>query len=157
MPEDRNPPITFETSCTVAAPPEAVYQHLTDPRSYIGLSPLVVAVDGVRTGHDAEGLLVTDYVAVERFRLVGPLRWDNRIRVRLVATQPGVQLVSDVRSPGWVSLRAVVDLTAVADGTRVRERVTADAPVPLRRFVASQARRVAADRAAELTRRMAAR
>ncbi|GIJ79126.1 Carbon monoxide dehydrogenase subunit G [Micromonospora phaseoli] len=156
MPEDRNPPITFETSCTVAAPPEAVYQHLTDPRSYIGLSPLIVAVDDVRTGHDAEGRGVTDYVAVERFRLVGPLRWDNRIRVRMVSTPPHGPLVSEVRSPGWVTLRAVVELTPMPEGTRVDERVTAHAPAPLRRFVAGQARQVAAYRAAELTRRMAA-
>ncbi|MDG4798833.1 SRPBCC family protein [Micromonospora sp. WMMD1082] len=157
MPEDRKPPIAFETTCTVAAPPEVVYAHLADPRSYIGLSPLIVAVDDVRHGRDAEGRAVADYVAVERFRLVGPVRWDNRIRVRMVSTRPGDQLVSDVRSPGRVTLRAVVDLTAVTDGTRVRERVTANAPAPLRRFVATQARRVAAYRAAELTRRMATR
>ncbi|MEV6816810.1 SRPBCC family protein [Micromonospora sp. NPDC051296] len=156
MAKDRKPPIEFETTCVVAASPDTVYRHLTDPHSYIGLSPLVVAVDDVRTGHDAEGRAVWDYVAVERFRLAGPLRWDNRIRVRMVSTQPAGQLVSEVRSPGWVWLRAEVDLAAVADGTRVRERVTAGAPAPLRRFVTTQARQVAAYRAAELTRRMAA-
>ncbi|MCZ7419981.1 SRPBCC family protein [Verrucosispora sp. WMMA2121] len=157
MPEDRKPPIAFDTTCTVAAPPEVVYAHLADPRSYIGLSPLIVAVDEVRHGHDAEGRAVAEYLAVERFRLVGPVRWDNRIRVRMVSTPPHGPLVSQVRSPGWVSLRAVVTLTAGSAGTRVHERVTADAPAPLRRFVAGEARRVAAYRAAELTRRMAAR
>ncbi|GIJ22457.1 SRPBCC family protein [Micromonospora lutea] len=156
MPENRKPSIAFETTCTVAAPPEVVYEHLADPRSYIGLSPLIVAVDGVRHSHDTEGRAVAEYVAVERFRLVGPVRWDNRIRVRMVSTPPHGPLVSEVRSPGWVSLRAVVTLTAVPEGTRVHERVTAEAPAPLRRFVAGQARRVAAYRAAELTRRMAA-
>ncbi|PZG20044.1 hypothetical protein C1I95_10425 [Micromonospora craterilacus] len=155
MPEERKPSIAFETTCDVAASPDTVYRHLTDPYSYIGLSPLVVAVHDVRTGHDAEGRAVTDYVAVERFRLAGPLRWDNHIRVRMVATEPAGRLVSEVSSPGWVWLRAEVDLTAAAGGTRVRERVTAGAPAPLRRFVASQAREVASYRAAELTRRMA--
>ncbi|WP_433532280.1 SRPBCC family protein [Micromonospora sp. CA-263727] len=156
MADDRKPSIEFETTAVVAASPETVYRHLTDPHSYIGLSPLIVAVRDVRTGHDAEGRAVTDYLAVERFRLVGPLRWDNRIRVRMIATEPGGQLVSEVSSPGWVWLRAQVDLTAVAEGTRVRESVTAGAPAPLRRFVTTQARQVASYRAAELTRRMAA-
>ncbi|MGW0502268.1 SRPBCC family protein [Micromonospora sp. NPDC003241] len=157
MPDDRRPSITFETSCVVAASPDEVYRHLTDPHSYIGLSPLIVAVSDVRTGRDADGRAVTDYVAVERFRMVGPLRWDNHIRVRMVATRPGSQIVSDVRSPGWVWLRAVVDLTPETDGTRIRESVTAGAPLLLRRFVAGQARQVAAFRATELTRRMATR
>ncbi|MGC5054021.1 SRPBCC family protein [Micromonospora sp. DT48] len=157
VPEDRKPPIAFETTCTVAAAPDVVYAHLADPRSYIGLSPLIVAVDDVRHGHDVEGRAVAEYVAVERFRLVGPLRWDNRIQVRMVSTPPHGPLVSEVRSPGRVSLRAVVELTAVPEGTRVVERVTADAPALLRRFVAGEAGRVAAYRAAELTRRMATR
>ncbi|MFC8905808.1 SRPBCC family protein, partial [Micromonospora sp. NPDC057140] len=155
MPEARKPPVAFETTCVVAAPPDEVYHHLSDPFSYVGLSPLIVAVRDVRTSHDVHGRAVAHYVAVERFRLVGPVRWDNPIRVRMVATRPGEQLVSEVHSPGWVSLRAVVDLAAVAGGTRVREQVTAAAPVPLRRFVAAKAREVAAYRAAELTRRMA--
>lgn len=157
VPEDRKPPIAFETTCTVAAAPDVVYAHLADPRSYIGLSPLIVAVDDVRHGHDVEGRAVAEYVAVERFRLVGPLRWDNRIQVRMVSTPPHGPLVSEVRSPGRVSLRAVVELTAVPEGTRVVERVTADAPALLRRFVTGEAGRVAAYRAAELTRRMATR
>ncbi|WBB52001.1 SRPBCC family protein [Verrucosispora sp. WMMD573] len=156
MPEDRKPSIAFETTYTVAARPDVVCAHLADPRSYIGLSPLIVAVDDVWHGHDAEGRATADYLAVERFRLVGPLRWDNRIRVRMVSTPPHGPLVSEVRSPGWVSLRAVVELTPVPEGTRVDEWITAHAPAPLRRFVAGQARQVAAYRAAELTRRMAA-
>ncbi|MEV6693579.1 SRPBCC family protein [Micromonospora sp. NPDC051196] len=134
---------------------DEVYRHLSDPHSYIGLSPLVVAVSDVRISRDAEGRTVIDYVAVERFRFLRLLHWDNRIRVRMVATRPGAQLVSDVVSPGRVRLRAVVDLTAEAAGTRVREQITATAPALLRRFVAGQARQVAAYRAAELTRRMA--
>ncbi|WP_432051064.1 SRPBCC family protein [Verrucosispora sp. NA02020] len=157
MPGDRTASIAFETVGVVAASSDEVYRHLTDPHSYVGLSPLIVAVTDVRTGQDADGRPVTDYVAVERFRMVGPLRWDNPIRVRMVATRPGRQIISDVRSPGWVRLRAVVDLTPEAGGTRIRESVTADAPLPLRRFVAGQARRVAAYRAAELARRMASR
>ncbi|WP_233196600.1 SRPBCC family protein [Verrucosispora sp. ts21] len=148
------PEIAFVTTFLVSSCVDQVFTHLSDPHSYIGLSPLIVAVDDVRTSRDAEGRTVTDYVAVERFRFLRLLRWDNRIRVRMVTTRPGAQLVSDVVSPARVRLRAVVDLTAEETGTRVQERVTATAPALLRRFVTGQARQVAAYRAAELTRRM---
>lgn len=154
MPEGPDPAVAFATTCLVPSTVDEVYRHLSDPYNYIGLSPLVVAVDEVRTSRDGQGRTTTDYVAVERFRFLRLLRWDNRIRVRMVATRPGAQLVSDVVSPGRVRLRAVVELSAEAAGTRVHEQVTATAPAILRRFVASQARQVAAYRAAELTRRM---
>ncbi|WP_341720897.1 SRPBCC family protein [Micromonospora sp. FIMYZ51] len=153
MPEPHQAPIAFETSCVVAASLDEVHRHLSDPNSYIGLSPLIVAVRDVRPGRDAQGRAIVDYLAVERFRLFGPVRWDNVIRVRLTP-QPPDRLVSDVRSPGWVRLRAVVELAAVADGTQVREQITAFAPAPLRRFVAAQARQAAAHRATELPHRI---
>ncbi|MFG2062358.1 SRPBCC family protein [Micromonospora sp. NPDC048871] len=154
MPDRSAPAIAFATTFLVSSSVEEVFDHLSDPHSYLGLSPLIVAVDEVRISRDPEGRTVADYVAVERFRFLRLLRWDNRIRVRMVTTRPGAQLVSEVASPGGVRLRAVVDLTAEATGTRVHEQVTATAPALLRRFVADQARQVAAYRAAELTRRM---
>ncbi len=145
MPHDRPMPITrFSHSFTVAAPPSVVYSHLIEPRSYIGLSPLVVEVRDVRG---------TDYVAVERFR-AGPLRWDNPIRVAMRGT-PGRQVVSTVASPGNVGLVATVDLVPEGDGTAVTESIEITAPWFLRSFAAGQARKVQLHRAAELTRRMA--
>ena len=71
---DRSMP-GFSHTAVVDAPPARVYAHLADPRSYVGLSPLVVAVRDVRSV--GAGIA---YVAVERFRL-GPLHWDNPIQV----------------------------------------------------------------------------
>jgi hypothetical protein len=147
------PERSFDTVTVVAAPPEVVFDHLADPASYVGLSPLVVAVRDVRRGRDAAGRPTIDYVAVERFRF-GPLRLDNPIRVRMSGQRPA-RLVSDVDSPGGVWLRAEVTLAEVPQGTWVHETVRLRAPVPLRGFALGMARRVAGYRAAELTRRMA--
>ena len=42
----------FAHTFAVAAPPVRVFAHLADPRSYVGLSPLVVAVRDVHTDGD---------------------------------------------------------------------------------------------------------
>ncbi|WP_063643026.1 SRPBCC family protein [Actinoplanes sp. N902-109] len=136
--------ITFE----VAAAPAAVYAHLSDPQSYIGLSPLVVAV---REVHTEPGRV--RYTAIERFP-IGPLHWDNPLRVVMTFPEPGQRLVSDVHSPGWVHLVAATDLVAIPTGTRVTESVHVTYPWLLGSFVLGQARSVQRKRAAELTRRM---
>jgi hypothetical protein len=152
----------FAHEWVVAAPPSDVYAHLADPHSYIGLSPLVVAVRDVRLGRGR-----VSYVAVERFRL-GRLRWDNPIRVTMTLSPR--RLVSEVVSPGRVRLTATVDLSPGAGGplgggtapgaggplgggTVVTEEITVRSPWILRRFVRGQARKVQLHRAAELARR----
>jgi carbon monoxide dehydrogenase subunit G len=144
------PSEAFRHSFAVPAPAGRIYAHLSEPESYVGLSPLVVEVRDVRR----DGGTVS-YVAVERFT-AGPLRHDNLIAVTMTFPQPGRQLVSDVVSPGRVRLVATVDLLPEGDGTRVTETVRVTFPALLRPLVLGQARRVQRARAAELTRRMAA-
>ena len=139
--------ILLENVFTVVATPEALIAHLAEPASYIGLSPLVVAVDNVRTVGDT-----VYYVAVERFRF-GFLRHDNRIAVTLRASKDRVW--GEVVSPGRV--RMDYDYTVVADGrqTTVTDTLRLRAPVGLRRFAASRARAVQLTRGRVLTERMA--
>jgi hypothetical protein len=149
----------WETTFTLDASADVVYRHLADPYSYVGLSPLVVAVRDVRQVTDSRGLVAVAYVAVERFRFARVLHWDNHIKVVMTSTEPGRELVSDVVSPGWVRLTSRVTLTpldhgTVGNGTQVTESVDVTFPAPLRRFVTGQARAVAAYRAEELIRRM---
>jgi carbon monoxide dehydrogenase subunit G len=136
----------FSHAFRVAAPPAALYAHLTDPHSYIGLSPLVVEVRDVLREGD-----VVRYVAVERFRF-GPLRWDNPIRVTMTGT-PDRRVVSAVVSPGGVRLTATVHLVPDGGGTAVTESIELRSPWPLRGFALRQAKSVQRARAAELARR----
>jgi hypothetical protein len=147
---------TFEYRYFVAAPAETVYAHLADPASYVGLSPLVVEVSGVEHSTDAEGHAVVRYQSVERFRFLGVIRYDNRIRVTMTLTQPQRQIISDVDSPMQVRLRFVFDLQPENGGTQVRETVTAQMPSPLRGFVVSEAQRVQRARAEILKTRLEA-
>ncbi|MEV6610366.1 SRPBCC family protein [Kutzneria sp. NPDC051319] len=122
--------------------PEKVYAHITDPASYVGLSPLVVDV------YDIDD---TGYTAVERFRL-GPFKHDNHIRVTLTAGDNVV--TSDVHSPGGVRLAHRFELSGHADGCEVVERMHLTAPFGLVRFAASQALGVMRARRAILTSRL---
>jgi carbon monoxide dehydrogenase subunit G len=140
----------FSHSFHVPAAAERIFAELAEPESYIGLSPLIVAVRDVRR---APGEI--RYVSVERFRF-GPLRYDNHIEVTMTFPRPGRRIASDVRSPGRVRLTATVDLTPAGAGTDVTETVRVSFPSLLRSFVVGQARAVQRARAAELTRRMSA-
>lgn len=139
----------------IAAPPRAVIEHLSDPRSYVGLSPLVVEVRDIRR----EGAGTVHYVAVERFRFLGVLRYDNAIRVtiRTEARADGGWVGGDVDSPGGVTLR--YGYTVVPDGagrSAVTDRIEVSAPFGLRRFSIRRASEVQAARARILAERLEA-
>jgi ligand-binding SRPBCC domain-containing protein len=140
----------------VEAPPQAVYEHLADPRSYVGLTPYLSAVAGVAPGVDEQGRDYLGYTAVERLPLAAGLVWRNRIAVRLYADPPALRLVQQVTSPGRVRLTSTVTLAADSPaGTVVRERIALVMPRPLRGFVLRHARAAQVYRAAELARRLA--
>jgi uncharacterized protein YndB with AHSA1/START domain len=149
-------PTALHHSFTVAAAPEAVFAHLADPQSYVGLSPLVVRVADLQPSLDRHGRSQVSYTAVERFGQ-GRLHWDNRIRVLLTEVAPDRRLVSTVDSPGRVHLRVTVELAPTGTGTQVEETIDLRCPAVLRRFVVSRARAVQLHRAQELARRMAGR
>ncbi|MVU78283.1 SRPBCC family protein [Nocardia sp. ET3-3] len=128
---------------TVPAPVEAVFDHLSRPENYIGLSPLVVAVEDVQDG---------SYVAVERFRFLG-LKYDNRIRVSLLGT-PGKAVWGEVNSPGGVHMAYRFDLTTTPGGTRVDDELRLRTPFGLMAFASGQARKVQLARGIILTERL---
>ncbi|MCD0481001.1 SRPBCC family protein [Streptacidiphilus sp. ASG 303] len=137
----------------VGASPERVFAHLAEPANYVGLSPLVVAVRDVRR----EGGTV-HCTAVERFRVLGPLRYDNAIRVTLEADGTGLPdaagIGGEVRSPGGVRLSYRYTVVRDGDGSAVTDVLRLRAPVGLLRFAASRARAVQAARARILARRL---
>ncbi|MGW4121809.1 SRPBCC family protein [Nocardia sp. NPDC004711] len=128
---------------TVPAPMVAAYEHLIRPENYIGLSPLVVAVEDVQDG---------SYVAVERFRLLG-LKYDNRIRVSLEGT-PGKAVWGEVKSPGGVHMAYRFELADGPEGTRIEDELRLRTPLGLMAFASSQARKVQLARATILAERL---
>ncbi|MEV1285642.1 SRPBCC family protein [Micromonospora sp. NPDC049679] len=148
---------TFSDRFAVPAPPDRVYAHLAEPANHIGLSPLIVAVRDVLRKTDATGREVVRYVAVERFAILGPLRYDNLLRVTQTGTVPGRQLVMEVLSSARVTVRFVFDIEPAEAGSLVTATVTLRMPTLLRGYVLRTAARVQAFRARALADRMAGR
>ncbi|MBB5873252.1 hypothetical protein F4553_006686 [Allocatelliglobosispora scoriae] len=147
---------SFDHSWHVAAEPGAVFAHLADPHSYLGLSPLIVAVRDVSEGVDDSGQPFVAYTAVERFK-AGPVRlWDNPIAVTMRVDAGAARIRQDVVSPGRVRLTSLLVLTPESGGTRLDERIELTMPRLLRGFVRGQARSVQLYRAGELSRRLTA-
>jgi hypothetical protein len=132
----------------VPATPERVFDHLTDPLSYVGLTPFVTAVSDVRSTEDD-----VRYVAVERFRLGAVPAWTNRIAVTMRGDRDALIVRQDVVSPARVRLWSVVSLGPDGDGTVVSEIITVRMPWPLAGLVRRRARAAQLYRAAELSRR----
>ncbi len=135
---------TFHVKTT----PEAVFEHLTTPENYVGLSPIVIAVRDV--DHSSPG--VVRYTAVERFKFLGFIRYDNPIRVELFTEE--LALHGEVRSPGGVRMGYRFDLSADGSGTRVADRLELHAPWFLLRYAAGEARKVQLARARILAGRL---
>ncbi|MEV7625807.1 SRPBCC family protein [Actinoplanes sp. NPDC089786] len=129
----------FSTTTSLATPPADVHAFLSDPHSYVGLAPLVVEVRDIRvTGAS------TRYVAAERFRF-GPFHWDNAIDVTMTFPTP-LEVVSSVRSPGWVRLTSTVTLTPTEAGCTLVESVELHTPWFLRSYALRKAREAQAGR-----------
>jgi hypothetical protein len=150
---------TLDHSWQVPAPVAAVFAHLTDPYNYLGLSPLIVAVREVRPVTDIAGPPALDYLAIERFRLLRVLRWDNPISVRLTHSEASGTITQHVVGPGNVQVISTLQISAVnnaiGDGqlSQLDEHLSITMPGPLRGFVTRQVRSAQLYRSSELTRR----
>jgi ligand-binding SRPBCC domain-containing protein len=133
---------TFHHRYFIPAPASTVYNYLSDPKSYVGLSPLVTEVSTPETHQNGDGQTVIHYEAVETFRFLGFMRYPNRIQVDMILAQPNVRIINLVKSVPNVRVKFVFDFQPEGDGTWVQEEVTAHMPLPLKGFVVSQAKGV---------------
>jgi hypothetical protein len=141
---------TLRNEFALDVPARAVFDHVRDPQSYVGLSPLVVAVTDVETQDDG-----WRYRAVERVPIVGRWTYDNPLRVTLFGAGDDPFVVhGEVESTGGIHVDYRYDIEAVGDGCRVRDVVTLRTPFGLAGFSARRAREVQLSRPATLAARL---
>jgi hypothetical protein len=144
------PTRTLRNEFVLSVPARTVFDHVRDPQSYIGLSPLVIAVSDVAP---VDGGF--RYRAVERVPLIGRWHYDNPLRVTLLASGDGPFAVfGDVVSKGGITVDYHYDITAEGDGCRVVDVVTLRTPFGLAGFSARKAREVQLSRPATLAERL---
>jgi hypothetical protein len=145
------PTRTLRHEFTLAVPARVVFDHVRDPHSYIGLSPLVVSVSDVTP--DSDGFT---YRAVERVGIIGRWTYDNPLRVTLFGDGDGPFVVhGEVESNGGIHVDYRYDISAEGEGCRVRDVVSLKTPFGLAGFSASRARAVQLGRPAVLAERLA--
>jgi hypothetical protein len=130
----------FDYTCLIAAPPSHIYEFLSEPQNYRGLQPLVIDVRDVEYGEDEEGHQIRRYVAVERFRFLSAIRYDNPIRVLVTLAKPGELLINDVEARFNVRVHFVTAFKPDGIGTEVAETVTIHAPRLLQSYTVNQAK-----------------
>ena len=132
----------------------AVFDHVRDPQSYVGLSPLVIAVSDIEP--IAGGFR---YRAVERVPIFAGWTFDNPLRVTLLgdAAGDGSFLVhGEVQSKGAIHVDYRYEIAPDGPGCRVVDVVRLRTPWGLAGFAASRARAVQLARPGVLARRLAA-
>ncbi|WP_438353367.1 hypothetical protein [Microbacterium sp. CJ88] len=144
------PTRTLRNEFALPVPARAVFDHVREPASYVGLSPLVIAVTDVERRVDGFA-----YRAVERVPIIGRWHYDNPLRVTLLASGAGPFVVhGDVVSTGGITVEYRYDIADDGDGCRVVDLVTLRTPFGLAGFAARKAREVQLWRPATLAGRL---
>jgi hypothetical protein len=143
----------FERSVTIHCETPAVYAELEDPQRQLGLQPLLISVT---ERHGAPGR-VRRFEAVEVVRILGWIRWRNRIRVRVESIRPGEVIEFEARSFPGIVVRSRFTLERRESGTHVREEVKLDSPRLFHGFAVSEAARAQERLLANLKERLEAR
>ncbi|MET8333514.1 SRPBCC family protein [Streptosporangium canum] len=142
------PKATLRHTFHVRNTPAALHAHLSQPQSYVGLSPLVIAVKDIRQNGEE-----TRYTSVERLRFLGMVKYDNLIKVTLRSTPRTVE--GEVDSPGGVRLDYRFTLAERDGGTEVEDTLVVHAwNGPLLGYAAKKARQVQLARAGILASRL---
>jgi polyketide cyclase/dehydrase/lipid transport protein len=133
--------LDFEKSIWICAPPAAVFAHLSEPRNFLGLQPLLVELREIRRGSDPEGRPTRRFETVEKLRLAGFFPFRNRIEGLLTLVSDGEAVAVEVWSRPRLVLRSLYRLCPEGGGTRVVEAVAIDCPSLLAHPVRRQAER----------------
>jgi hypothetical protein len=142
-------PFDVDINCPVAD----VFSHLSNPRNFLGLQPLLIDMSAIIETME-DGALVRRYTTTEEFRFLGFLRYLNRIDVSLRLTNPPARMDAHVDSPGNVTLDVEYHFSARENGTHLREIVHIQSPHWATRFVISEATKAQRETLARLKARL---
>ena len=132
---------SFRLSQQIAAPPERIFAHLSEPASFLGLQPLLIEVTETGRGEDGQGRATRTFRSVERLRLFGFLPWRNAITTRMTLARPNQRIECEVDSPGGVHLRTAFTVRGEGAMSVVGDEVTIECPRWLTGFVVGEARK----------------
>ncbi len=119
MPRKQRVTTRFELTQSLSPSCQAVYDHLSEPSSYLGLQVLLTSMSEVLVSTNSHGQITKRYSTVETFRCLGLPLYRNRIQVEMTLVEPGRTLVSRVRSAPKLDITATYSFVAEGEGTRL--------------------------------------
>ena len=135
------PVYKLEFQIYINVPARIAYEHLNDPRNFVGLQPLLTHVDAVKFGEQG-GSKTVSYETVEAFRWLGIVLYRNRIHVRTVFTRPPEQFETTVHSFPNITLNVDYTFTPKDGGVVVGEVMRVNTYTWLAKFVTGETTRV---------------
>ena len=91
----------FKQEIFIHRPCKDVYEHLAEPRNFLGLQPLLTSLDPLPEQQDENGITLRPFYTVETFRWAGIPLLNNRIHSTAYLIDPHKKLKHLVRSkPG---------------------------------------------------------
>lgn len=147
------PVYNLEFQIEIDAPPQTMYEHLSDPHHFVGLQPLLTHVDAVQYG-ERDGKRMVSYETVEAFRGLGVVLYRNRIRVQTVFTDPPRRFHTVVHSFPNIVLNVEYTFTPQDGGVLVRETMEIQTVAWLGKFVTGEAAKAQTALLANLKKRM---
>ena len=129
---------TLQFQANFSQPGSLIYDHLADPRNFIGLQPLLVSISEVQETQQCS-LRCLSYETVEEFIFLGFIKYHNHIRVNLQLTDPGKRMDAFVISPGAVKLHVEYHFQTNEHGSTLNEIFHVEAPGLMMGFVTQQA------------------
>ena len=126
----------FRESLIIQAPLSQVFAQLAQPERMLGLQPLLVHCEVVNQRADAESQITEcEVLYTERFKILGPLHYDNHIRSFMKSDARANQITFTVRSFPRIKLSSCYDLSPRESHTHVELSLTIQAPAILAGFV----------------------
>lgn len=115
---------TFDCSALINSPIERVFETVAEPTNLVGLQPLLVRCEVVKKEVSADlGNRSYELRFIERFHLLGPIHYDNKLRVHLDVKSEPRQVEFHVKVFPRLQLHSSYSLAAQPGGTLVRESV----------------------------------
>lgn len=132
--------ISFEESVSISSPSSQVYAFLSEPKQFLGLQPFLTGCEIVSQKLDAQaGKAEYEVIFIERFKLLGPLGYDNRIRALMKTDTKQQHTTVEVRSFPNIRLHSDYRLSEQAGKTQVTEIVRISSPEIMASFVGKMA------------------
>lgn len=113
----------FEQKIIISHPCKDVYEHLAEPKSFLGLQPMLTSLEVLPEQQNENGITLRPFYTVETFRWMGIPILNNRIHSTAYLIDPYKKLKHIVLSKPGVEIEFNYDFEEDAGRTHLTQTV----------------------------------